>query len=187
MHSVTRSLLVLALILPVNAAHAADPEYRTQSGGTVQVDPDTNRATITRGGVTTPLWDGTHRMEDGSILIINRGVAVPDEKILESREPSPPPEAEMWLGAPIVGYSPCEQLVRHVCGGKNQCAKSEGCNLARQLLDMEEDERDASERPNRMTYTSGQCKHVATDIRTFPPCRDRATEKTAPAESPGAD
>ncbi len=177
MHSLTRTLLVLVLALPVVAVPADDPEYRTQSGGTVRVDPDTNRATITRGGVTTPLWDGTHRMEDGSILIINRGIAVPDEKIIESREPAPPHEPEMWVGAPIAGYSPCEQLARRVCGGKNQCIDTEGCGLARQLLDMEQGERAESGNRNRMTYTSGQCKQVEANIETFPTCHDRAAEK----------
>lgn len=177
MHSVTRSLLVLVLALPVHALQAADPEYRTQRGGTVRVDPDTNRATITRGGVTTPLWDGTHRMEDGSFLIINRGIAVPDEKILEAREPTPPHEAEMWVGAPIAGYSPCEQLVRRACGKENQCGKTEGCNMARQLLDMEQDEQAESGNRNRMTYTSGQCKQVEADFEVFPLCRDKAAEK----------
>ena len=86
-------LLSCLLILHPATVMAADAEFRTQGGGTVHVDPDTNRATITRGGVTAPLWDGTHRMDDGSILIINQGTTVPNQSILDHRE-RPRPEEE---------------------------------------------------------------------------------------------
>ena len=86
-------LLLLALVLPAHTQLAADPNFTLQHGGVVTVDPDTNRATVTQRGVTTPLWDGTHRLEDGSVLIINRGVTVPNRAILDSRQ-LPPAEAE---------------------------------------------------------------------------------------------
>jgi hypothetical protein len=161
--------ILLVLLLQAHSVLAAERNFNLQGGAAVTVDPDTNRATVTRDGVTTPLWDGAHRMEDGSILIINRGVAVPNKDILEP-EQLPPPEIEGWEGAPIVGYSPCEKLVRRVCGKEDQCGQVEGCILARQLLDMEKDERAASENRNRMTYTSGQCEKVVTDASIFPLC-----------------
>jgi hypothetical protein len=167
MKSMARILLLL--LLPAYSALAAARTFHLQDGAAVSVDPDTNRATVTRDGVSTPLWDGAHRMQDGSVLIINRGVAVPNKAVLEP-EPLPPPEIQEWEGAPIVGYSPCEKLVRRVCGKEDQCGQVEGCNLARQLLDMEEDERAASENRNRMTYTSGQCQTVITDASLFPLC-----------------
>ena len=154
---------------------ADNPSYRLQGGGTVTVDPDTNRATVTRNGVSSPMWDGTHRMQDGSILIINRGMTVPDETILGTRD-LPQPEAETWEGAPIIGYSPCERLVWRVCGLKDECSEVEGCELARQLLGMEQEERGAAEQPNRMTYTSGQCQMAARDFGVFPGCPRRETE-----------
>lgn len=169
MTSTTRLLLLLVLALPVHTALAADPNFTLQKGGKVTVDPNTNRATVTRGGITTPLWDGTHRLDDGSVLIINRGVTVPNRAILESQEPKPP-QPEEWEGAQIAGYSPCEKLTRRVCGTGDQCGEIEGCTLARQLLDMEQEERAASEDHNRMTYTSGQCQHVMTDAELFPIC-----------------
>ena len=161
--------LFLLLILPAHTVSAAGPNFSLQGGGTVTVDPDTNRATMTRDGVTTPLWDGTHRMQDGSILIIKQGVTVPNEIILDAQQ-LPRPEEEEWEGAPIVGYSPCEKLAHRVCGKENQCGEIEGCNMARQLLDMEQDERTASADRNRMTYTSGQCRTMAADAETFPLC-----------------
>jgi hypothetical protein len=169
MKSRTSLLLIPVLALSMHIALAASPNFTLQKGGKVTVDPDTNRATVTRGGVTTPMWDGTHRLDDGSVLIIKQGVTVPNRAILDSRQPQPP-EPEDWEGAQIAGYSPCEKLTRRVCGTEDQCGKIEGCNLARQLLDMEESERAASEDRNRMTYTSSQCQHVMTNAELFPLC-----------------
>ncbi|MEN8133456.1 MAG: hypothetical protein ABFS45_25485 [Pseudomonadota bacterium] len=169
MKSTTGFLLFIALALPTHSTLLADPNFRLQDGDAVTVDPDTNRATVTQDGVTTPLWDGTHRMQDGSVLIINQGISVPGEPVPETRQ-QPLPEAEKWEGAPIVGYSPCETLARRVCGKENQCGKTQGCNLAQQLLGMEQKERATSENRNRMTYTSGQCQTMASDAETFPLC-----------------
>lgn len=160
-------LAVSLLILPVFAAEA---DSSLQNGGAVAVDPDTNRATITRDGVTTPLWDGTHRMQDGSTLIIRQGISVPKEPGPETRQP-PIPKAAEWEGAPIVGYSPCEKLVRRVCGKQDRCRDKEACNLARQLLTMEQDERAASDDRGRMTYTSGECQELWPDRELFPSCK----------------
>jgi hypothetical protein len=169
MKSTTSLLLLLMLVLASHTVLAADPNFRLQQNDVVTVNPDTNRATVTRDGVTIPMWDGAHRMRDGSVLIINRGIAVPNKATIETRR-LPPPRAEEWEGAQIAGYSPCEKLVRRVCGVKNRCGEAEGCNLARQLLDMEQDERAAGKDRNRMTYTSGQCQNVMMDGEVFPVC-----------------
>ena len=169
MKSVTSLLLLLVLVLSSHTMLLAEPSFKLQQGDVVTVDPNTNRATVTRGGTTTPMWDGAHRMQDGSVLIINRGIAVPNEAMLAPSQPSLP-EAEKWEGAPIAGYSPCEKLARRVCGVKDRCGEVEGCNLARQLLGMEENERDASKNRNRMTYSSGQCQNMIQDFEVFPTC-----------------
>jgi hypothetical protein len=140
-----------------------------EDGGTVTVDPDTNRATVNRNGVVTPLWDGAHRMQDGSSLITNHGIAVPNQSIVESRRP-PPPETEEWQDVNIVGFSPCEQLVSQVCGRQDQCADVEACGLTRQLLEMETQERNDSDNRNLMTYTSGQCLKALRDKENFGTC-----------------
>ena len=165
----TRLPLLILLMLPVSAVIAAGWSSQLQDGGTVAVDPNTNRATVTRGGVTTQLWDGAHRLQDGSILITNHGVAIPNESILESRQMEPP-ETEEWEGIRIVGTSPCERLVRRVCGDTGQCDDAEACNPARQLLDMETGERDASKNRGLMTYTSGQCLKALKERGFFAIC-----------------
>ena len=166
------------LAWPLAVAQAAGWTTTLQDGSRVTVDPNTNRATVTRRGVTSPLWDGTHRTQDGSILIIKRGTAVSNESVMEARR-LPQPEPESWEGFPIAGYSPCEELVRHVCGKQNQCADAEACDPARQLLKMEDEERDASSMRSRMTYTSGQCKQAREDVEYFKAC---ALPETAESE-----
>lgn len=163
------SLLACCLLVGGHQVPAAERTYQLEGGGSVTVDPDTKRATVTRGGVTTPLYDGTHRTRDGNVLIIRQGVTTIPRDIPPPR-PKPESPAEQWEGAPIIGFSPCEKLVRKVCGKHNSCAQTEGCNLALQLLDMETEERMASGSRNRMTFTSGQCIEATPDTATFPAC-----------------
>ncbi len=158
--------LAALFLLP---AHAGGWTSTLEDGATVTVDPDTNRATVNRNGVETPLWDGAHRLQDGSSLITNHGIAVPNVSIIESRR-QPPPETEEWEDINIVGYSPCEKLVQQVCGQQGQCADVEACDLARQLLKMETQERDGSRNRNLMTYTSGQCLKAIKDKENFASC-----------------
>lgn len=161
-----------ALILPalfLLPAHAADWSSTLEDGSTVTVDPDTNRATVTRDGVTVPLWNGVHRTRDGSALIVNRGIVTPNEEIIESRR-LPPPEPEEWRDVNIVGYTPCEKLVRSVCGREGECLDAKACDPAQQLLTMEDEERDNAENRNLMTFTSGQCMSAMKDRAFFRPC-----------------
>lgn len=158
--------LLAAFLLP---AQAAEWSSKLLDGSTVTIDPDTNRATVTRDGVTTQLWNGVHRTQDGSTLIINSGIAVPNEAIIESRR-LPPPEPEEWEDVNIIGFSPCEKLVRQVCGRQDQCADMEDCDLVNQLLLMEQQERSDNSNPNLMTYTSGQCLNAIKDRGNFAAC-----------------
>jgi hypothetical protein len=172
-----RLLVMSLLILPAIAQEAGAWSSQLRSGETVQVDPKTNRATITRGGVTSQLWDGAHRMQDGSILITKHGVAVPNQAILQSRELQPP-EVEEWQGVRIVGTSPCERLVRRVCGEQNQCSDAQACDPSQQLLARETEERNASKNPGLMTYTSGQCLTAMKNRGFFTACTKGGTTVT---------
>ncbi len=168
------ALLLLWLAL---ASLSARAEWTSElaGGGRVSVDPATNRATVTRGGVTTPLWDGVHRLKDGSAITVRSGQVVPNAGILRERHPRPPEprpdEARKWVGQPIVGASPCERLVRNVCGDQGECAGAPACAPARHLLVEERRERSQSPTPDRMTYSSGQCRVAAGDKAFFRACR----------------
>jgi hypothetical protein len=154
-------------------SQAAGWSARLLGGGEVRVDPSTNRATVLRDGVETQLWDGAHRLQDGSTLIIHSGQAVPSAAILGSRRlPDQPqrPRAERWIGVPIVGYSPCERLVRRVCGLSKECSSAKACDPAWQLLEMEQQERKANDSPNYMTHASGQCQELDQDKAFFVSC-----------------
>jgi hypothetical protein len=167
--------LLVSLLLTCSAAWvgAADWSAPLLGGGKVKVDPRTNRATIVRDGVETQLWDGVHRLQDGSSIIIHSGQAIPNTAILRSRRLPEEPEhstAEQWIGVPISGYSPCERLARRVCGVNQECTGVTSCDLARQLLQLERQERDANDSPNYMTYSSGQCQEANQDKAFFATC-----------------
>jgi len=165
--------LVLVLSLQLFSLPAsAQWTSRLENGGQVVVDPATNRATVTRHGVTTPLWDGVHKLDDGTVLTVHSGQVVPNESILQARKPPPffTDQAKTWVGTPIIGLSPCEQLVEHVCGVNHHCADAPACNPARQLLKMEREQRSKSVHPENMTYSSGQCKEAARDTTFFQGC-----------------
>ena len=71
----------LGLSLPVQAD---DWGARLSDGSGVEVDASTHRAWRLEDGRRTPLWDGVHRLEDGSVVIVRDGVAVPNPDMLET-------------------------------------------------------------------------------------------------------
>jgi hypothetical protein len=167
MKTSTMGLLLMCLPLSLQATDWSGALY---GGGEVTVDEQTNRATYMRKGVETPLWDGTHKLQNGSILIIRDGIAVPNLDIMESRQQVPPSSPEEWMDVKIVGYSPCEKLVNKVCGKDAECSDQPACNPVRQLRDREDEERKESSNPNLMTYTSGQCLRALRDTEFFVAC-----------------
>ncbi|HFD80377.1 MAG TPA: hypothetical protein ENK05_08315 [Gammaproteobacteria bacterium] len=74
------------------------------------------------------------------------------------------------MGAPIVGESPCELLVRRVCGENRDCGDRPACVRVRELLEKERRERAASGRPGRMTLASGQCQEADRDRESYRSC-----------------
>ena len=185
--SVATTTQVVLLAFSVATAQAAEWSSRLKGGGELIVDPRTNRATILKNGVQTQPYDGVHQLEDGSTITIHSGIAVPTTEILEARHPKPEkPEASAWIGAPIVGYSPCERLVRRVCGTDDECSTAPGCGPAKQLLSMEQEERRNNTTPNIMTHSSGQCQEADKDRSFFVTCGQEPVE-TPPPGTPGPE
>jgi hypothetical protein len=136
-----------------------------ESGGEISVDPQTHRATHDADGVQRPLWDGVHRLDDGSTVIIRDGIAVPTETMVDawSRRPQPKPTlVERW----------CSQLVRKSCGFDGACSSSSACLRARSLAADEAREQRglplaAGAHPR--TATSGRCRKALVE-NEYPAC-----------------
>lgn len=135
----------------------------------VEVKSETNRPTVRRGGAETQLWDGVHRLEDERELRVESGRVIPNEEILDARDPyASAPEAEAQ-STPAEQPSPCERLVTRVCGADGACDTSEVCRPARQLLVMEREEQRAAGQPGSWTFTSSKCQEALADD-FFSPC-----------------
>lgn len=174
MSRLSRTLhLACALLLPLTPALGADDDTAwsraTQRGEAIAIDPQTQRATITGpDGASRPLWDGVHRLDDGRTLIIRSGVVVEDVDMSASRrEP-------MVIHDDADAVSPCVTLSRRVCGLNGECATSEACALAHQLLRFEDEER--RERPDLPPQTvPQQCRDALSNPTSFPGCPANAS------------
>ncbi|WP_296897617.1 hypothetical protein, partial [Thiohalocapsa sp.] len=120
--------VVLCLLIAAASASAAQRwRGELEGGGEIVVDPNTHRALRQDGGATRQLWDGVHRLEDGSAVTVRDGVAVPTEDMYRAWSQPAAPEpvyAEQW----------CRQLVRKTCGFDDACDNSAACLQARTLL-----------------------------------------------------
>lgn len=164
-------LAAVALVLSPKLLSAGSWTGTLNDGSVLKVDPTTRRAMRYYNGGMAPIWDGTHRLEDGSVVIVRDGQAVPTEDMLNS-----------WVAEP--GATPkmreryCDQLVRKVCGFQNECARSQACVLARQLLRMERDQQRRSPvgaGPRPHTQSSGECFDALANA-AFPACSAPAPE-----------
>jgi hypothetical protein len=146
-------------------------------GSELRVDPGTHRAIQMEGGRPRVLWDGVHQLEDGSVVIIRGGNAIPTEGMLRSWEGGAVPVDELE-------GRPCEQLERRVCGHDNSCRATAACLSARSLLNSEREAQrrapfGAGTRP--ATEFTSQCEAALKDSE-FPPCA-RAAAGSSPCQS----
>jgi hypothetical protein len=98
-------------------------------GSELRVDPNTRRAVRDQGGYARPMWNGVHRMDDGSVVIIRDGTAVPTTQMLDT-----------WQGGQEVKDAQqgtdCQHLVQRVCGPQDACGDAAPCSQARALRDQ---------------------------------------------------
>ncbi len=169
----------LCILFVAGGAIAAEPWSGTlYGGGELEVDPESRRAVRYKNGTAVPMWDGTHRLDDGSVVIVREGAVVPTESMLDAWRAPPPMR-------PALAGRYCDQLVRKVCGYDNACSFDEVCVQARQLL------RDEREEQRRMrlesgthpkTTSSGRCSQALTD-GAFPACaQGMAVKKDSPCD-----
>ncbi len=123
------AVLALAGLVAAPLAARAGPWSGTlHDGSQLRVDPQTHRAVRDQGGAQRPMWDGTHRLDDGSVVIIRDGTAVPTRQMLET-----------WQGGPEAKDAQqgadCDRLVQRVCGPQDACGTAAACTSARRLRD----------------------------------------------------
>ncbi len=148
-----------------------------ERGGQVEVDPRTNRPVIIQDGRQIQLWDGVHKLDDGSVIRIQGGQVVPTTDMLDqpgapqtplepnaSPDDAQVPDETSHAGInPLTGASLCEQLVLRVCGATRSCWSTPACDAARQLRDLEQEDRISGGDPNRPTPTSQHCSEALTN------------------------
>lgn len=165
-------LLVAALLLAAGTTTAGSWTGSLQDGSVLRVDPQTHRAMRYHNGGAVPMWDGTHRLEDGSVVIVRDGQAVPTEPMLDTWRAEPGAE-------PRLRERYCDQLVRKVCGFNDECSRAQPCVLARQLVRMEREEQRRAplgSGPYPQTESTTECLDALSNP-TFPACRASAPRR----------
>jgi hypothetical protein len=160
------TVLSLAILLGVPPAVQAQGWSGTlRDGGQLRVDPETHRAVRDQGGYQRPMWDGVHYLDDGSMVIIRDGIAVPTGQMLETWDSGPAPRVAQASPA-------CERLVQRVCGPNDACGQSAPCAAARKLL------QDAVPADAPAGTDTGACAKALSDP-AFPVCTQVARGATA--------
>ena len=164
----TNSIILLLIFALLYATQSLAQSWTRglDDGGVVSVDPKTNKATVYTSKGSTQLWDGTHQLNDGSVIIVRDG-------IVTSGAGSPPPIAAEPTAVdettdPLAS-SACVELVIKVCGFSGECRDEPGCSPARQLMQLEKDEawQTQSKGPNE---TSAQCRKALKSEQFFARC-----------------
>jgi len=162
--------LACATWLLAGTAFAQGPAWQghLKDGSLIQVDPTTWRPTVTTPqGATSQLWDGVHRLEDGSTVTVRSGVIVPTRQMLEPPLPVP-------LPAEVETAPPCLVLQRKTCGLHDECKDQESCSHATQLVKIERDEqleaRASSPTSYRGLESTRQCEQALADEEFFKAC-----------------
>jgi hypothetical protein len=143
----------------------------------VRVDPRTNRAVVEGpGGYETQLWDGVHRLSDGTELIVRDGRVVPNRQILDQggAAPEPPlpqetPQAVPPRSPAAAGRDFCSDLVRQSCGSDNACSDATKCSAAHQLQRMAAEERARGADPAAPVEADLKCREALRND-FFAPC-----------------
>lgn len=162
---VRRSILVTILIAVPVLGMGGSWESELQDGSRVRVDPNTNRGTVvTPNGARTQLWDGVHRLRDGSEITVRSGVVVPNKEILDVQRGLPPSRA---MGKEE-GGSPCLKLMHSVCGPGDECADQPECTHARQLVQFEKEEKE--DNVPGFEQAPQQCRDALKQEDYFKPC-----------------
>ncbi len=181
------TLFIVALLLVCSRGlSAASWDTELENGQQIRVDPTTNRPLIESGaGQGRPLWDGVHRLRDGSTITIRSGVMVPNEELEASSHIGPADvakdeAADASTDSPTVLEDYCDTLVLKTCGLRNSCEQSEPCQLSRQLRAMQRQPSGHSE--DNLTWAEKRCHEALDDDERFTACDQEPSLLTAGCE-----
>lgn len=173
----------LALTLIAGTAVGSTWNNELANGQSIAVDPSSNRVIIQSGQASgRQLWDGVHRLRDGSIITIRSGVMVPNEQSmaqpgtpqpLQAGEPQAPRTAPQHSNA-------CDHLALKTCGLHGECGAAESCYLARQLLSLQR--RSVSSDPAQSDWAIAQCQGALQDEQHFRSCAASSRVLAAPCD-----
>lgn len=135
-------------------------------GGTAQVDSRTHKAVINQAGNITPLWDGVHKMADGTTVIVNDGVAIPNASMYHTWSKTDNSKDN------VLKQSACVQLTRRVCGAKNSCTEHKACELAHQLQSLVKDDLVDNNAETLASSVPNECQKGLANKTAFPPCAE---------------
>jgi hypothetical protein len=166
-------LLLTAMLAGGHALAQAPWHGELENGTSFAVDPSTNKAVVQSGSAGgKPLWDGVHRLRDGTTVTIRAGIVVP---VPGRGPPASFVDAPQSVEAtPIQTMVPrdgsdtayCDHLVLKVCGIGDGCGAAEGCRLATQLRAL----RQLSSRNGDARWAEQQCQSALADEPAFPAC-----------------
>ena len=162
---------LVLLLVPLESGLAAW-ETQLEDGSRIIVDSSTNRATIGSGPASgRPLWDGVHRLSDGSTVTIRSGVMVPTEQSLGLTQ-TPSVLQQSDEEKPRLPTGPrntvCDRLVLQCCGLYQECGDRDACLLAKQLRSLQR--KAASRNQAESRWALDQCKQALQDRDNFGSC-----------------
>ncbi|MCG8098331.1 MAG: hypothetical protein JAZ05_04490 [Candidatus Thiodiazotropha taylori] len=161
------ALVGLLFFASVGFADSHTWQGALQDGSQISIDPNTNKVTRTAEGISSPLWDGVHSLNNGAVIIVRNGVVIKDVAIIEAQREQ---ERDRLNAA-------CMQLVRKVCGEHNECSDQPACDPARQLLAMEREELNESW-AGMVLESSTHCLEGLGNEEFFKSCERSSGEKT---------
>jgi len=172
------SVLLLGLLIgSVQHALASSWQGELDNGRQISINPSTNRAVIDSGaGQGKPLWDGVHRLSDGSTITIRSGIVVPNQAVQAYQPapaPLPTPSEAMQGDSPVVsppsgGWGRCAELVLRSCGLQGSCRDSEPCLLAQQLRQAQH--QPGASKLGNSDWAEQHCREALQDSTRFPQC-----------------
>lgn len=171
------ALLLLGLLIGSGQqAVASSWEVELGNGQQISINPSTNRAVVQSGaGRGRPLWDGVHRLSDGSTITIHSGIVVPNEAVQAYQPALVPPPApgkaaggEGSVSPPTGRRGRCVELVLRSCGLHGSCGGTEPCMLAHQLRQAQF--QPGASKLGNANWAEQQCREALQDSTRFPVC-----------------